>query len=69
MNRNLKSVAKLASSGPFSEGQLRWWIFNAEQNGLAASGAIVRVQRRIYVDVDAFERWIQAQNSGAQVAA
>ena len=48
---------------------LRWWIFQAASNGLADAGAIVRVQRRVYVDVDKFERWIDTQNQQAPVAA
>jgi hypothetical protein len=62
MSRNLQSVAQFAASGPFTQNQLRWWIFQAAQNGLDASGSIVRVQRRIYIDVDAFEKWIDSQN-------
>jgi hypothetical protein len=62
MSRNLQSIAQFAASGPFTQNQLRWWIFQSTQNGLAASGSIVRVQRRIYIDVDAFEKWIDSQN-------
>jgi hypothetical protein len=69
MSRNLQSVAQFAASGPFTQNQLRWWIFQSAGNGLAASGAIVRVQRRIYLDVDAFEKWIDSQNEHAQAAA
>jgi len=63
MSRNLQSVAQFATSGPFTQNQLRWWIFNAATNGLAESGAIVRVQRRIYIDVDRFDTWIDRQNA------
>ena len=59
----LKSVTEYAAAGPFSEGQLRWWIFNATTNGLDEVAAIVRVQRRVYVDIDRFEEWILRQNS------
>jgi len=69
MSRNLQSVVQFAASGPFTQNQLRWWIFQAETNGLAASGAIVRVQRRIYLDVDAFDRWIDSHNEHVAVAA
>ena len=68
MSRNLQSVAQFAASGPFTQNQLRWWIFQAADNGLAASGAIVRVQRRIYLDVDKFEAWIESQNQHAEAA-
>ena len=52
---NLQTVAAFAAAGPFTEYELRWWIFQAASNGLADAGAIVRVQRRVYVDVDKFE--------------
>lgn len=64
MARNLKSVADFADSSPFSEAQLRWWIFNAQSNGLKP--AVVRIGRRVYLDVDAFDRWLDAQNSAVQ---
>ena len=60
--RNLKSVAEFSAGGPFSEGQLRWWIFRSSDNGLAESGAILRIQRCVYVDVDRFDAWIEGQN-------
>jgi len=62
MLRNLKSIREAAQDGPFSEGQLRWWIFQRSENGLAATGAVVRVGRRVYIDGDRFEKWIDAQN-------
>ena len=68
MNRNLQTVAAFAAAGPFTQNQLRWYIFNASQNGLAEAGALVRVQRRIYIDVDRFETWIDRQQP-AQAAA
>jgi len=68
MKRNLQSVADFAAAGQFTQNQLRRWIFQAEQNGLAKTGAIVRVQRRVYLDTDAFERWIESQNSVPQAA-
>lgn len=63
MNRNLKSVADFAEATPFTEHQLRYWIFQAEQNGLKKAGAVVRVGRRVYIDTEGFERWIAAQQA------
>jgi hypothetical protein len=60
--RNLKSVAEFSAGSPFSEGQLRWWIFRAVDNGLDECRAILRIQRRVYVDVDRFDAWIENQN-------
>jgi hypothetical protein len=62
MKRNLQSVASLTVEGPFTEGQLRWWIFGAATNGLDAANAVVRVGRRVYLDIDRFEEWIEQQN-------
>ncbi len=61
MKRNLKTVAELAAESPFTEAQLRWWVFTEHNNGLASAGAVVRIGRRVYIDVDAFERWIDDQ--------
>ena len=56
--RNLRSVQQLAASSPaLTEGQLRWWIFHAEQNGLAM--ALVRVGGRVYIDIAAFNAWLE----------
>ena len=29
IKRNLQTIAAVAASTPFSEGQLRWWVFTA----------------------------------------
>lgn len=68
MKRNLKTVPAFAAGSPFSEGQVRWWIFNEKNNGLSAHGAIVRVGRRVYVDVDGFDSWIESQQPREVVA-
>lgn len=62
IKRNLQSVAGLAADGPFSEGQLRWWIFTSASNGLDVANAVVRVGRRVYIDLDRFNDWIEQQN-------
>lgn len=63
MQRNLKSVAQFATDSPFTEAQVRWWIFNATTNGLQS--AIVRIGRRVYIDVDAFALWVESQQVAA----
>lgn len=60
MKRTLRTVKAFASESPFTEGQIRWWIFNAETIGLAS--AIVRIGRRVYIDADQFDAWIDRQN-------
>lgn len=62
MTRRLRSVSQFASEHPFTEPQLRWWIFQAAHNGMSDAGAIVRLGRRVYIDADGFERWIASQN-------
>lgn len=64
MARNLKGVDQFAASSPFTAGQLRWWIFRAEENGLGKAGGIVRIGRRVYIDEDGFDAWLRAQNPG-----
>lgn len=65
MKRNLKTVNTFANESPFSAGQLRWYIFNEATNGMRDHGVIVRVGRRVYIDVNAFDRWIDSQQVAA----
>jgi hypothetical protein len=67
--RNLQAVSKLVKDGPFSEFQLRAYIQNAPRNGLAKHKAIVRVGRRVFIDVDAFERWLDSHSVKPEVTA
>jgi hypothetical protein len=69
MNRNLQAVSKFVadSRGAFTEPQIRWHLHNKERNGLAAVGGVVKIGRRIYIDLDGFERWIASQNAQAVV--
>lgn len=56
---NLLSVREMARRHPcFSEASLRWLIAKSSQNGLYS--AIVRVGRRILINVELFEAWIKA---------
>lgn len=64
MTRNLKTVSAFSADSPFTEPQIRWWIFQAAQNGLSKHGAVVRIGRRVYIDTEAFDRWLQAQQQG-----
>ncbi len=68
MNRNLATVAAFANGSPFTEAQVRWWIHQAEANGLARTGAIVRIGRRVYLDKDKFWNWVDS-GAAAKVAA
>lgn len=58
--RQIVEESKAASGGgepAFSEGSLRWLIFHACQNGL--DEALVRVGRRVFIDEDAFNAWLE----------
>jgi hypothetical protein len=68
--RDLHTVSQFASKTSFTEPQLRWWIFNAESNGLHRCKAVVRVGgRRVYIDAAAFDKWIDGQNNNGKVTA
>jgi hypothetical protein len=57
---NLRTIAQIGEGNPaLSENTVRWWIFNAQSNGLDA--ALVRLGRRVYIDVERFNAWIEAQ--------
>jgi hypothetical protein len=46
----------------FTEGGLRFQIFNEKINGLARSGAIVRMGRKILIKPALFFAWLEGQN-------
>ncbi|MCB1784509.1 MAG: hypothetical protein KDI13_11015 [Alphaproteobacteria bacterium] len=60
---------------PFSKSSLRHLIFQAEDrlsskgdtipgNGLKEAGAIIRIGKKILVDLDRFDAWIENQRAG-----
>ncbi len=49
----------------FNTGGLRSLIFNEHQNGLAKSGSIVRIGRKILIDEVKFFTWVESQSNGA----
>jgi hypothetical protein len=56
---NLRTVGQLCKEYPqlFTEGKLRWLIFNADTNGF--STCIIRIGRRIYIDTTELTRWMK----------
>jgi|SaaInlStandDraft_6_1057023.scaffolds.fasta_scaffold504795_1 hypothetical protein len=42
-------------------GGLRFQIFNANENGLEKSGAIVRIGRRVLINEEKYFAWIESQ--------
>lgn len=70
MAPNLVTVAALAKdpANPFTEAQLRWFIFNAATNGLDRLDAIRRVGRRVYIDVPTFHKWLGTPDDEARAS-
>ncbi len=48
----------------FSEGGIRHNIFYEKANGLAESGAIIRIGRKILINESKFFTWVESQNKG-----
>ena len=56
----LLTVKQLALQQPaLNVGGIRWAIFNENSNGLADSGAVVRVGRRVLIDPALFMAWMR----------
>ena len=57
----LLTVRQFCQQHPaFTQGGIRWLLFNREENGLKR--AVVQVGRRVLIDVDGFFRWLDEQN-------
>ncbi|HEY0876916.1 MAG TPA: hypothetical protein VGE10_00540 [Zeimonas sp.] len=58
VSERLRTLRQLAERNPaFTEGALRWHVFNSKRNGL--DSAIVRVGRRVLIDEQAFSQWLE----------
>lgn len=60
--RRLSTVKNLPYKYPdanFTESSIRWLIFNAKENGFSA--CIVRMGRKVLIDLDAFQQWLDEQ--------
>lgn len=61
----LSTVKQFPTKFPaFTTGGLRSLIFNEHSNGLAESGAIVRIGRKVLISEEKFFIWVEAQNGG-----
>ena len=70
MARNLLRVNQFLEKNPaFTNGQIRWLIFNSENNGLDDAGVIVRMPRRVFIDPDRFFAWLERQQPQRGAAA
>lgn len=66
MARNLKRVPQFLRERPeFTPGQVRWWIFHAQSNGMSRHAVITRIGRAVWLDADAFDRWVESQQARA----
>lgn len=58
---SLWTVAQLSERHPaFSQASLRHWIFHADENGLSASGALIRLGRKLLIDEERFFEWVRS---------
>lgn len=61
-SHNFLTVRQLSLAHPsFSEGSLRWLLFNANRNGFAA--CVRRVGRRVLIDEQAFVNWVNGNGA------
>jgi hypothetical protein len=44
---------------PFTQSSIRWLIFNESQNGFSV--CVRRIGRKVLIDLDEFEGWVNAQ--------
>lgn len=66
MTTNFSTVRQFAETHKaFTQGGIRALIFNERSNGLAESGAIVRVGRKVLIDEEKFFSWIESQSRRA----
>ena len=56
----------IAANPAFSAGGLRALIFNERSNGLAKSGAVIRIGRRVLINEELFFGWVQSQSAGSK---
>lgn len=62
----LLTVNQFTAKQPaFTLGGMRSLIFNEHTNGLAKSGAIVRIGRKVLIDESKFFAWVSDQNKAA----
>jgi hypothetical protein len=53
----------IAKHPAFTAGGIRSLIFNEYKNGLAKSGAIIRLGRKVLIDEALFFIWVKSQNN------
>lgn len=62
-NQNYLTVNQFSEKYPaFPRGGIRALIFNEKTNGLAKSGAVVRIGRKVLINEGKFFAWLESQN-------
>lgn len=56
------SVEQTAEQIPaLTQAAIRWHLFNRQTNGLSESGAVIKVGRRVLIDLPNYIEWLKAQ--------
>ena len=55
---NYRTVKQLSEESKFTEGQIRWWVFNAKTNGLIK--AIIKIGGRVFINTVEFSKWLDS---------
>jgi hypothetical protein len=59
---SLLTVNQFTEKHPaFTVGALRWMIFNAKDNSLQQSGAIIRLGKRVLISEENFFHWVDSK--------
>jgi hypothetical protein len=65
-NTQFFTVKQVAKRHPaFSEGSLRWAIFNRRLNGF--DSCLIRIGRRLLIDEQRFLEWVEHHREGSRV--
>lgn len=56
----LRTIPDFAKLSPLSDAQLRWIRFNSATNGADDYGVFRQIGRRVYIDPDAFDKWVDS---------
>jgi len=56
----IHTVQQAANKIPaLTESAIRWHLFNRELNGLSKSGAVIKVGRRVLIDLPKYTEWLR----------
>lgn len=55
----VKNLPGLYPDAGFTDSSIRWNIFNGRENGF--NRCVIRVGRKILIDLDRFEEWLDSQ--------